>query len=98
MNPLLWRLRFAARRPEREEVREFILRQMPRRGVVAEIGVDLGDFSEKILALNRPRVLHLIDPWTAESGEYRQRLPDSDAASVDSPRKLDTVARFALVR
>jgi SAM-dependent methyltransferase len=98
MNPLLWRLRFAARRPEREEVREFILRQMPRRGVVAEIGVDLGDFSEKILALNRPRVLHLIDPWTAESGEYRQRLPDGDAASVDSPRKLDTVARFALVR
>jgi hypothetical protein len=63
--------------------------------VVAEIGVDLGDFSEKILAFNRPRELHLIDPWTAASGEYRQRTTDD---SDDSPRKLDTVARFALVR
>jgi len=96
MHPLLWKLRFAVRRPEREDVREFILRRMPPRGVVAEIGVDLGDFSEKILAFNRPRELHLIDPWTAESGEYRQRLPEGVAS--DSPRKLPTVARFALVR
>ena len=98
MYPLLWRLRFAARRPDREEVREFILRRMPRRGVVAEIGVDLGDFSEKILALNRPRELHLIDPWTVESGEYRQRLPGGAGPAVDSQRRLDTVARFAVVR
>jgi hypothetical protein len=98
MHPLLWRLRFAGRRPEREEVREFILRRMPQRGVVAEIGVDLGDFSEKILALNRPRELHLIDPWTAESGEYRQRLPDGVEPPAASPRKLATVARFAVVR
>jgi SAM-dependent methyltransferase len=96
MHPLLWRLRFTGRRPEREEVREFIVRRMPPRGVVAEIGVDLGDFSEKILALNRPRELHLIDPWTAESGEYRQR--QTDGAACDSPRKLATVARFAVVR
>jgi hypothetical protein len=96
MHPLLWRLRFACRRPDREEVREFILRRMPQHGVVAEIGVDLGDFSEKILALNRPRELHLIDPWTTESGEYRQRQPDD--ATSDSPRKLATVARFAVVR
>lgn len=96
MHPLLWRLRFAGRRPEREEVREFILRRMPSRGVVAEIGVDLGDFSEKILALNRPRELHLIDPWSAESGEYRQRQPEG--AGSNSPRQLATVARFAVVR
>jgi hypothetical protein len=96
MHLLLWRLRFVGRRPEREEVREFILRRMPQRGVVAEIGVDLGDFSEKILALNRPRELHLIDPWTAESGEYRQR--QADGVASDSPRKLATVARFAVVR
>lgn len=69
------------------------MRRMPRNGAVAEIGVDLGDFSEKILALNRPRELHLIDPWTVESGEYRQR-----EVALESARKLDSVARFAFVR
>lgn len=98
MHPIFWRLRFAGRRPDREQIREFILRRMPRRGVVAEIGVDLGDFSEKILALNRPRELHLIDPWTIESGEYRQRVTGTSEPSVESPRKLDTVARHGVVR
>jgi SAM-dependent methyltransferase len=98
MHPLLWKLRFAGRRPQREEVREFILRRMPSRGVVAEIGVDLGDFSEKILALNRPRELHLIDPWTIDGGEYSQGLPNGTGPAADSPRKLDIVARFAFVR
>jgi SAM-dependent methyltransferase len=98
MHPLLWRLRFANRRPEREEVREFILRQMPRRGIVAEIGVDLGDFSEKILSINRPRELHLIDPWTAEGGEYSQGVPNGAVTATNSPRKLNIVARYAFVR
>lgn len=93
MHPLLWKWRFAGRRPDRAEVREFVVRRMPRRGVVAEIGVDLGDFSEKILTLNRPRELHLIDPWTIEGGEYRQR-----EVALESARKLDSPARFDLVR
>jgi SAM-dependent methyltransferase len=98
MHPIFWRLRFSGRRPGREEVREFILRQMPKRGAVAEIGVDLGDFSEKILAITRPRELHLIDPWTIESGEYRQRSTEAADAAPESPRGLDSVARYALVR
>jgi hypothetical protein len=98
MHPIFWRWRFAGRRPDREEVREFIVRQMPRYGVVAEIGVDLGDFSETILALNRPRELHLIDPWTVESGEYRQRHTPGTVPPIESPRKLDTVARYPFVR
>jgi hypothetical protein len=98
MHPALWRWRFAGRRPEREEVREFILRRMPLRGVVAEIGVDLGDFSEKILALNQPRELHLIDPWTLESGEYRQRETPGAGAATAAARKLNSVARYEVVR
>jgi SAM-dependent methyltransferase len=98
MHPLLWRLRFARRRPEREEVREFILRRMPQRGIVAEIGVDLGDFSEKILSVNRPRELHLIDPWTSVGGEYSQGVPSGAAPATNSPRKLNIVARYAFVR
>ena len=98
MHPIFWRWRFAGRRPEREEVREFIVRRMPRHGVVAEIGVDLGDFSEKILALNRPRELHLIDPWTVESGEYRQRETAGAVTAAESARKLGSVARYDVVR
>jgi SAM-dependent methyltransferase len=98
MHPIFWRWRFSGRRPGREEVREFIVRQMPKRAVVAEIGVDLGDFSETILALSRPRELHLIDPWTIESGEYRQRLTTAPESAANSPRALDSVARYDLVR
>jgi len=98
MHPIFWRWRFAGRRPDRDQVREFILRRMPPHGVVAEIGVDLGDFSEQILALNRPRELHLIDPWTVESGEYRQRVAAIAGAAVESPRTLATVARYGVVR
>lgn len=96
MHPIFWRWRFAGRRPEREEVREFILRRMPRHGVVAEIGVDLGDLSEKILLINRPRALHLIDPWTAAGSEYQQHRTVGPLA--ESPRRLDSSGRFNFVR
>ena len=98
MHPILWRWRFVGRRPEREEVREFIVGRMPQRGRVAEIGVDLGDFSEKILALNRPRELHLIDPWTIESGEYSQREARDTLTVAEPARKLDSTARYNVVR
>ena len=99
MHPVLWRLRFAGRRPEREAVRDFILARMPRGGVVGEIGVDLGDFSERILAINRPRELHLIDPWSKEGGEYRQQMPAGAPAAPDtSPRQLEATSRYGFVR
>ncbi len=43
--------------------RDFIVRRLPPDGVGAEIGVYRGDFSERLLAVARPRLLHLIDPW-----------------------------------
>ena len=78
-----WGLRFIGRRPERGEVRDFIIRQMPRGGVAAEIGVDQGVFSERILELARPRKLYLIDPW----------FPDPTGTRVPSPEE-----RFSMVR
>lgn len=45
-----------------------LLERFPKDAVVAEIGVDEGKYSEKILAVAAPRVLHLIDPW--ESKRY----------------------------
>ena len=43
--------------------REDLLRLLPQNGVVAELGVDEGDFSQSILTLNKPKKLHLVDFW-----------------------------------
>lgn len=46
---------------------------MPKGAACAEIGVWEGDFSARILAVVRPRKLHLVDPWAAvSSGEYAE--------------------------
>jgi hypothetical protein len=46
--------------------REALLRVLPSHGVVAEIGVNEGDFSEKILSLCQPEKLVLIDVWASK--------------------------------
>ena len=40
-----------------------LIKIMPKNGIVAELGVDRGNFSEIILKNNKPRELHLIDIW-----------------------------------
>ena len=51
--------------------RSVVLDALPPRSIGAEIGVHLGEFSEDILLVVRPRKLHLIDPWKHEtSAEY----------------------------
>jgi hypothetical protein len=40
-----------------------LLRAMPQGGVVAEVGVFKGNFSQRILEIVQPQWLHLIDPW-----------------------------------
>ncbi len=46
--------------------RMHLLEHLPQGGVVAEIGVAFGDFTEKILQKNKPRTLHLVDAWEAD--------------------------------
>lgn len=43
--------------------REQLLTRLPHWGTVAELGVDRGGFSERILAITEPRTLHLVDVW-----------------------------------
>ena len=43
-----------------------LLTRLPRGGTVAELGVDHGDFSARILELAQPTRLHLIDMWGSE--------------------------------
>lgn len=45
--------------PDREEM----LNRFPKNAVCAEIGVNRGEFSEKILSVTRPLKFHLIDAW-----------------------------------
>ena len=43
--------------------REWVLWHIPRNGICAEIGVDMGKYSTQILDTAHPRELHLVDPW-----------------------------------
>jgi len=46
--------------------REFLIRYFKKRGVGAEIGVWLGNFSWHAIKIAEPTHIHLIDPWSAE--------------------------------
>lgn len=46
--------------------RDELLMKLPRNGVVAELGVDRGEFSRRILELTDPEKLHLVDPWNSD--------------------------------
>jgi Methyltransferase domain len=50
--------------------REEFLNFLPKNSIGAELGVFLGQFSEKIIPLVQPKELHLIDPWHTETGEF----------------------------
>jgi hypothetical protein len=50
----------------RNDARDFLLKEMPKKSVVAEIGVYKGDFSGRIIEIVTPKELHLIDPWKYE--------------------------------
>lgn len=43
--------------------RLFLLQQMPKNSICAEIGVHRGNFSKSILKTVKPKKLYLIDPW-----------------------------------
>lgn len=52
--------------------RREMLRRLGERLVVAELGVDRGDFSREILEISKPSVLHLVDTWA--SSRYHDGL------------------------
>ena len=54
------------------ERRGFLLHLFPQHSIGAEIGVHMGDFSQRMLDHVSPKELHLIDPWEHHtSAEYR---------------------------
>ena len=58
--------------------REELLSKIPKNSIIAEIGVDEGDFSSKILNKAQPKLLCLIDMWgTNRYGEVKAELVNS---------------------
>lgn len=55
--------------------REELLKNIPENAIVAELGVDKGDFSKKILSNCHPEKLHLIDNWNCD--RYHSGLKDN---------------------
>lgn len=54
--------------------RAAFLSALPKGGIVAELGVDHGDFSTMILNITQPQRLHLVDVWS--SARYHGGLQD----------------------
>ena len=63
-----------------------LLRRMPTQAVVAEIGVNEGDFSQKILTLCQPFKLVLIDVWASRRyhGGLFEKVKNRFAAQLQS--------------
>lgn len=53
--------------------RNDLLKMLPKQGVVAELGVDEGTFSEKILNICHPKKLVLVDFWGTERYNLQKR-------------------------
>ncbi|MBP6311364.1 MAG: class I SAM-dependent methyltransferase [Flavobacteriales bacterium] len=66
--------------------RKAFLEALPKGGVVAEAGVDHGDFSEMILAITEPERLHLIDVWSSARyhGGLEKIVRDKFAKEISS--------------
>ena len=66
--------------------RKVLLENLPKDAVVAEIGVDKGDFSEQILDICTPAKLYLVDAWHSEryhDGLFNQVI-DRFSEEIDS--------------
>lgn len=85
-------LRSVLYREHQGDHRDFLLQAMPGGGCCAEIGVDRGDFSRRILNVNSPAELHLIDPWEYRpAGTYADARYGGDRGG--SQEKMDAVYR-----
>jgi hypothetical protein len=80
---------------KREAVRGRLLDSLPKGGIVAEIGVWEGDFSQRILDVCQPAELHLIDPWEYMPAFSNTGFGKRKNAGAMAEKYLAVVARFA---
>jgi hypothetical protein len=95
--------RAIARRPD---YRGQLLERLPRCAIGAEIGVWQGEFTARILAISKPRELHLIDPWLYQpefsdhgyGGVVAKRQEDMDEIHASVANGVGTVAGVMIHR
>ena len=71
------------------ENRNKLLEFLPANAVVAEVGVDIGDYSFQILKKSNPKKLHLIDCWATE--RYNSSKKESVLRRFDKEIKNNLV-------
>ena len=66
--------------------REELLKRMKPNAIVAELGVDQGEFSEKIFKITSPSKFHLIDLWGSEryNDGKRRAVADKFKKEIDA--------------
>lgn len=72
-----------------------LLRAMPPRATVAEVGVFRGGYAVKIADVTKPEMLHLIDPWSPDPNDRYSRLYGNVSAEMPA-LYAQVCARFAL--
>ncbi|MEX3020577.1 class I SAM-dependent methyltransferase [Kluyvera sp. STS39-E] len=84
--------------------RKALLGNLPKDAIVAEIGVDKGDFSEQILNVCTPSKLYLVDAWHSEryhDGLFNQVVDrfhqeiDCDKLEIKRGLSIDMAGEFA---
>lgn len=81
--------------------RESIFSSQTPGGIGAEIGVDWGEFSLRIMALAKPRLMYLIDCWEIQSSEVYGSDPANTQQDVKYRQCLQrytTDERFKMVK
>jgi predicted O-methyltransferase YrrM len=68
-----------------------MLEHLPKQGVVAEVGVAYGDFSQEILSRTQPTELHLIDLEQRWTDRFADR---SDQVQIHLGDSSETLATF----
>lgn len=79
--------------------RRALLEKLPCNAIVAELGVDEGNFSELIQKINKPKILHLVDVWNSRrydtnKFEYvgNRFASEINEGKIIIHRKLSTIA------
>jgi len=75
--------------------RETLIATLPHNGKVAEIGVEWGHFSRKILSLNWPKKLYLIDCWESQSEEVYGTDPANNSSLHKSSQFIEVCNKFS---
>lgn len=77
--------------------RETLLQRLPKNAIIAEIGVDKGAFSEKIIQITKPKELNLIDMWGGKRYHNGLKLEIENKFSDEIGRKQVKIYQGASV-